>query len=57
MSDLDAARDNPFPPKDPDVWAYCPACGAPLFAAPFFGWLRNILPMDDESIKKWEAHQ
>lgn len=25
MSNLDAARDNPFPPKDPDVWAYCPA--------------------------------
>lgn len=23
---------NPFPPKDPDVWGYCPACGAPLFA-------------------------
>ena len=25
-------QDNPFPPKDPDVWGYCPACGAPLFA-------------------------
>lgn len=32
MSNLDAARDNPFPPKDPEVWGYCPACGAPLFA-------------------------
>lgn len=27
------------------------------FALPFFGWLRNILPLADESIKKWEARQ
>ena len=28
-----------------------------VFALPFFGWLRNILPLADESNKKWEAHQ
>ena len=28
-----------------------------VFALPFFGWLRNILPLADESIKKWEARQ
>ena len=28
-----------------------------VFALPFFGWLRNILPLADKSIKKWEARQ
>ena len=42
MSNLDAARDNPI---------------YKVFALPFFGWLRSILPLADESIKKWEARQ
>ena len=28
-----------------------------VFALPFFGWLRQTLPLADESIKKWEARQ
>ena len=42
MSNLDAARDNP---------------SYKVFALQFFGWLCNILPLADESIKKWEARQ
>lgn len=41
MSNLDAARDNPFPPKDPDVWGYCPAFGANLARHEIFGGSRR----------------